>query len=88
MATPSWTYNPAAPAVTFQQINDNVLAQAQTAEGNLKTQIDNLGTKTPTTLDLLVLQQQMQQWSMLVELESTIAKTTADTMKGVIQKSS
>ena len=72
-------------SITFSGINNAVLTNVQIKEDALKTAIETLGSN-PTTQDLLVLQQKMQEWSMLVELQSTLAKTTAETMKGVIQK--
>ena len=75
----------ATTSVTFQGINNAVLTSVQDKENTLKAQIAALGPN-PTTQDLLVLQQKIQEWTMLVELQSTLAKTTAETMKGVIQK--
>ncbi len=41
----------------------------------------------PTTVDMLTMQQQVQQWSMLVSIVSTIYKEVSDSLKGVVQKS-
>jgi type III secretion protein F len=41
----------------------------------------------PTTVDMLTMQQQVQQWSMLVQIVSTIYKEVSDSLKGVVQKS-
>ena len=41
----------------------------------------------PTTVDMLTMQQQVQQWSMLVQIVSTIDKEVSDSLKGVVQKS-
>ena len=38
--------------------------------------------------DMLKMQQQVQQWTMLIEIQSTITKQIADSLKGVIQKAS
>jgi type III secretion protein F len=38
--------------------------------------------------DMLQMQQQIQQWTMLIEIQSTITKQIADSLKGVIQKAS
>ncbi|MFP3700179.1 EscF/YscF/HrpA family type III secretion system needle major subunit [Burkholderia sp. SIMBA_013] len=37
---------------------------------------------------MLKMQQQVQQWTMLIEIQSTITKQIADSLKGVIQKAS
>jgi type III secretion protein F len=36
---------------------------------------------------MLTMQQQVQQWSMLVSIVSTIYKEVSDSLKGVVQKS-
>jgi len=72
-------------SMTFAGINNAVLTNLQDKEYTLKQQIASLGPN-PTTQDLLVLQQKTQEWGMLADLQGTLAKTTAETMKGVIQK--
>jgi type III secretion protein F len=37
---------------------------------------------------MLQMQQQIQQWTMMIDIQSTITKQIADSLKGVIQKSS
>ena len=72
----TWTASSinATNTLTFNDINDNVLTNVQTRELELKAQITVAGPN-PTTQQLLVLQQKMQEWSMLVELQATLAKT-------------
>ncbi|HSV44208.1 MAG TPA: EscF/YscF/HrpA family type III secretion system needle major subunit [Ramlibacter sp.] len=74
-----------ATALTFDYINTSVATAVQTREAALLTQVASLGTN-PTTQDLLVLQQQIQQWTMMIQIQSTLVKEVADAMKGVIQK--
>lgn len=83
MAT--WSGTPTN-TLKYSDINDNVLTNIDTAEGNLKTQVTKLGPN-PSTMDMLVLQQQTQQWSMLCDLQATLTKTISECMKGIIQKS-
>ena len=40
-----------------------------------------------STVKMLELQSQVQQWSLLTSIQSTLAKEVSDAMKGVIQKS-
>ncbi|MBO1076536.1 EscF/YscF/HrpA family type III secretion system needle major subunit [Roseomonas marmotae] len=52
---------------------------------------DALHASVPTiapepTADMLAMQQQMQQWSMMTQIQSTIVKGLSDAMKGVVQK--
>lgn len=71
--------------ITFDYINSSIASVVQSRESDLKTQISKLGVN-PTTTDLLNLQQQIQQWTMVTQIQSTLVKEISDTMKGVIQK--
>ncbi|MFO1058398.1 MAG: EscF/YscF/HrpA family type III secretion system needle major subunit [Dongiaceae bacterium] len=42
---------------------------------------------TTSTSDMLKMQQKMQEWSMLTQLQSTIIKELGDALKGIVQKS-
>ena len=71
--------------LTFDYINSTVATAVQSKEAALLTQIAQLG-QNPTTSDLLLLQQQVQQWTMMTQIQSTLVKEVSDAMKGVIQK--
>jgi type III secretion protein F len=75
----------ASSGLTFDYINTSVATAVRSKEADLMTQISKLGTD-PTTTDLLVLQQQIQQWTMMTQVQSTLVKEISDAMKGVIQK--
>lgn len=71
-------------SVTFDTIN-NTIGQV------LKARQDELATFTSTmnpnsTSDLLKMQQMMQEWTMLTQLQSTLVKDIGDALKGIIQK--
>jgi len=74
-------------SVTFSFINENVFNAVKSTESSLKSTINSLGSN-PTTADLLMTQQGVQQWSLMVQIQSTITKEVGDAMKGVIQKAS
>ena len=71
--------------ITFDYINNSVASVVQSREADLKGQISKLGAN-PSTADLLNLQQQIQQWTMVTQIQSTLVKEISDAMKGVIQK--
>lgn len=71
--------------LTFDFINNSVSNVVQSREAALRTQISSLGPN-PTSADLLNLQQQIQQWTMMTQIQSTLVKEVSDAMKGVIQK--
>lgn len=71
--------------ITFDYINNSVATVVQSREADLKGQISKLGAN-PSTTDLLNLQQQIQQWTMVTQIQSTLVKEISDAMKGVIQK--
>lgn len=71
--------------ITFNSINNSISQVTTRREADLQRTISNLGD-SPTTADLLGLQQQIQQWTMFTQIQSTVVKEVADAMKGVIQK--
>lgn len=75
----------AVDSVTFSFINDSVFTSVKSTESSLKSTISGLG-ENPTTVDLLMTQQAVQQWTLLVQIQSTITKEVGDAMKGIVQK--
>ncbi len=71
--------------LTFASINSSIAQVTTRREAALKETISGLGD-TPSTSDMLQMQQQVQQWSMFTQIQSTIVKELSDAMKGVIQK--
>lgn len=71
--------------ISFETINSTLAQVSSRREADLKNTISNLGDN-PTTADLLMMQQQVQQWTMLTQIQSTVVKEVSDAMKGVIQK--
>ncbi|MNT22643.1 Type III secretion needle MxiH like protein [compost metagenome] len=77
--------------LSFNYLNGTVLTAMQAQETKLKNSIAGLQTSADgnvNPMDLLMVQQQVQQWTMMTDIQSTMAKQLADSMKGVIQKSS
>ncbi len=72
-------------ALTFDYINNTVLAALQSRETQLRSAIEQSGNN-PSTVQLLDLQQQVQQWTLMAQIQGTLAKEISDAMKGVIQK--
>lgn len=72
-------------ALTFDYINSTVLAALNNREVQLRAAIQSTGNN-PSTVQLLDLQQQVQQWTMMAQIQGTLAKEISDAMKGVIQK--
>lgn len=71
--------------ITFDSINSSIAQVTTRREAALKETIGGLGD-SPSTTDMLNMQQQIQQWSMFTQIQSTIVKEVSDAMKGVIQK--
>lgn len=74
----------AAP-LTFDFINSTVLAALTAKEATLKTSIQTVGTDA-SPAQLLDLQQQVQAWTIMAQIQGTIVKEVADAMKSAIQK--
>lgn len=71
--------------LTFENINATVSNVTRAREAELKQTLSQL--QEPTTQDLLRMQQEVQQWGMFTQIQSTVVKEVAEAMKGVIQKS-
>ncbi len=71
--------------LTFENINATVSNVTRAREAELKQTLSQL--EEPTTQDLLRMQQEVQQWGMFTQIQSTVVKEVAEAMKGVIQKS-
>jgi type III secretion protein F len=76
-----------ATGLTMDFIDKAVFNSLQKKESDLQAAIQKAGDN-PSTTDLLILQQGIQEWSMMISLQSTLTKQFSDTMKEVIQKSS
>ena len=74
-----------AGGLTFDYINSTIYNVVQNREQALLSQIGTLGN-SPSTADLLNMQQQIQQWTMTTQIQSTITKEVGDALKGIIQK--
>jgi len=70
---------------TFRSIGDTVGKVTANREVALQTTLKELGD-SPSTFDMLKVQQEMQQWSMFTQIQSTVIKELSDALKGVIQK--
>ncbi len=71
--------------LSFDFLNNSIAKVVQGKEGDLRTLISSLGDN-PTTADLLSLQQQVQQWTLTTQVQSTVIKEVADALKGIVQK--
>ncbi|GAB2735002.1 hypothetical protein GCM10027019_13060 [Melaminivora jejuensis] len=71
--------------INFDTISSTLGVVGTRRESELRDMIAGL-KENASTLDLLKLQQQMQQWTMFTQIQSTVVKEVADAMKGVIQK--
>lgn len=77
--------------LNFNAVNNTIYNGIRSQESKLRDTIAGLQADADGNIsqaDLLMLQQQTQQWTMMIELQSTMTKQIADSLKGVIQKSS
>ncbi|MEO5671737.1 MAG: EscF/YscF/HrpA family type III secretion system needle major subunit [Ramlibacter sp.] len=73
-------------SITVDYINSTVAVGVANKESVLRSMIGKLGD-SPSTGDLLMLQQSVTQWTMMTSIQSTLVKEISDCMKGIIQKS-
>ncbi len=76
--------------LTNDFLNSTVFQGIQKQEDKLKTTMSSMasasdGNLTPT--QMLAMQQQVQQWSIMIDIQSTITKQLAESAKSVVQKS-
>jgi len=71
--------------LTFDYLNNSIGTVLQNKENDLRTLIGALGAN-PTSADLLAMQQQVQQWTLITQIQSTVIKEVADALKGIVQK--
>ncbi|MGY6268532.1 EscF/YscF/HrpA family type III secretion system needle major subunit [Achromobacter denitrificans] len=77
--------------LNFNTINSTIYDSIRTQESNLRATLSSMRTNADGSVsqaELLKMQQQVQQWTMMIDIQSTITKQVADSLKGVIQKSS
>ena len=77
--------------LNFNAVNNTIYSGIRSQETKLRDTIANLSTDADGNIsqaDLLMMQQQTQQWTMMIELQSTMTKQIADSLKGIIQKAS
>ena len=71
--------------LTFNSISSTISQVAASREASLKKTLSEMGD-SPSTGDLLKVQQEVQQWSMFTQIQSTLVKEVGDILKSIIQK--
>ena len=66
-------------------INETVGVDTTGREAELKKTLSELG-ESPSLTEMLKVQQQLQQWGMFAQIQSTLVKEVSDALKNVIQK--
>jgi type III secretion protein F len=77
--------------LNFNSVNNSIYDSIRTQESNLQSTLSSMGNNADGSVsqaEMLQMQQQIQQWTMMIDIQSTITKQIADSLKGVIQKSS
>ncbi|WP_313625282.1 EscF/YscF/HrpA family type III secretion system needle major subunit [Achromobacter sp.] len=77
--------------LNFNSVNSTIYDSIRTQETNLQSTLASMQTNADGSVSqaqMLQMQQQIQQWTMMIDIQSTITKQIADSLKGVIQKSS
>ncbi|HCT9233388.1 EscF/YscF/HrpA family type III secretion system needle major subunit [Alcaligenes sp. Marseille-Q7550] len=77
--------------VSFNTLNNTIYNSILSQESRLSSQISGVSAKGDGDIsqtDMLKLQQEINKWTIMIDLQSTMAKQISDSIKGVIQKSS
>jgi len=75
--------------LNISELNNTIYRSIEAHESKLRTTLNDIrqkGDGNVSQADLLMMQQEVQQWSMMIELQSTITKQISDSLKSVIQK--
>ncbi|MFY4257987.1 EscF/YscF/HrpA family type III secretion system needle major subunit [Achromobacter xylosoxidans] len=77
-------------SISYGYINDTISTGISAFESKLRSTMAAMadsGDGSLTSQQMLQMQQQVQQWTIMVEIQSTITKQLADSLKSVVQKS-
>jgi len=80
---------PSGSGLNFNEINNTLYQGIRTQETQLRDTLSRIGNNADghvTQAEMLQMQQQIQQWTMMIDIQGTITKQIADSLKGVIQK--
>jgi len=72
-------------SLNYDVINNTVMNAIQRREELLRTTITSMGDN-PTTAQMVALQQQVQTWSIMAQIQTTLTKELSDSMKSALQK--
>lgn len=76
-------------SVTYDSINNTIYAGVRARETQLRDTLSKLQTDADGAVsqaDMLRLQQEVTQWTLMIDIQSTMTKQVSDSLKGVIQK--
>ena len=73
--------------LTFSSIANALGSARNNLETGLRSRLEGLQNESNvSTATMLEVQQQLQQWTMMTQIQSTVVKELGDTLKGVVQK--
>ncbi|MEJ0035272.1 MAG: EscF/YscF/HrpA family type III secretion system needle major subunit [Gammaproteobacteria bacterium] len=76
-----------AGGIDFGTINSTLNQMIQSSEGSLNSLLTTVSQKpTPSTTDMLSLQQALQNWTVMIQTSSTTTKDLYDALKEIVQK--
>ncbi len=70
-------------SISLETLNNTLTPVFQAAETRLSDRIDSLG-ESPTTADMMLMQQEIARFSILVQLHSTLIKDFKESVQGVV----
>lgn len=72
-------------SLNFDTVNQTIGRTLEVKQAELRSFTESMDPES--TVDLLRMQQMMQEWTMMTQLQSTLVKEIGDALKGIIQKS-
>lgn len=74
-------------SISFDSIASTLGSSVSARESDLSTRISNDPNTPLTAQQLILLQADVQKWTLAVSIQSTVTKELGDTLKGIVQKS-
>jgi len=73
-------------ALTLGTINDTLSPKIETADTNITTSLEALGTD-PSPVEMLKMQREIATLTIMIDIQATLTKSLGDSIKGIVQKS-
>ncbi len=79
------TTNDRSSAFSLNTVYQQLLPRMKSSESDMSSLLRSLGPR-PDSMDLIMVQAKMSEWTLAAQLNSGLIKELGDTLKGIVQK--